>query len=496
MQTTGKLTAPACDRGDGPPQQANSQSGRAQQTTAQGNTSRRLRWTVCILVLALVLRLAFAVYWDQRAAAEGRMFRLGDSHTYWTLAQHIVRGEPYQYGSPDASVFRAPLYPIFLAMFACVPDQRWGILAARCGGAVAGTVAVYLLSLIAGEVWASIRLGEAGMADRAESQGGGAALEDPRLWAAAIGAIYPSAIGMSVTLLSEAIFLPLMLLHLWAWIRAWNSTDWMHRRGWSAVAGVAWGLAVLARPSWLLFAPFLLLGGILLGPQRRRHAVIFGLACALFCLTMAPWWIRNFTITGRFVPTTLQVGPSLYDGLHPGATGASDAGMAFMQDIYQKQIEQDQQSATPPASTLEYRLNRRATHDALAWAAQNSDEVVRLAKAKFLRTWALWPDGGEIGSTPLRIALSLGTFTVLALAVIESMLALRRWNWVYSVCWLPCIYFTLLHMVFVGSIRYREPAVFVLAALAGNCLARIGARWANSQGSMVAPRVPSIASSE
>ena len=37
-------------------------------------------------------------------------------------------------------------------------------------------------------------------------------------------------------------------------------------------------------------------------------------------------------------------------------------------------------------------------------------------------------------------------------------------------CWLPAVYLTLLHVVFVSSLRYREPAMLALLALAaGGC---------------------------
>jgi hypothetical protein len=39
-------------------------------------------------------------------------------------------------------------------------------------------------------------------------------------------------------------------------------------------------------------------------------------------------------------------------------------------------------------------------------------------------------------------------------------------------CGLPAIYFTLLHMVFVSSIRYREPAMLGLIVLAAGVLVR------------------------
>ncbi len=154
---------------------------------------------------------------------------------------------------------------------------------------------------------------------------------------------------MSVFLLSESLFCPLMLICLWCWSNFVSRMDafpqdvrqrWSGMR-WIAVGGIASGVATLARPSWMLW-PFLLVGllALIVGLKEKAWQSrweswkwgwffplwIFAIAMAV---TMSPWWIRNYYVIGRFVPTTLQVGPSLYDSLHAGASGASDEGMSF-----------------------------------------------------------------------------------------------------------------------------------------------------------------------
>jgi hypothetical protein len=43
-------------------------------------------------------------------------------------------------------------------------------------------------------------------------------------------------------------------------------------------------------------------------------------------------------------------------------------------------------------------------------------------------------------------------------------------DWPYALCVLPAIYFTLLHVVFVASIRYRQPPMLALIVLAAAIL--------------------------
>ena len=109
-------------------------------------------------------------------------------------------------------------------------------------------------------------------------------------------------------------------------------------------AGVLAGLATLMRPSWLLFLPFAAGIGLVFFAERGKQLAIAGVMLLVLCLTMSPWWIRNYAVAGRYVPTTLQVGASLYDGLGPQATGGSD--MRFVPAFASEQHAIDAQSAS------------------------------------------------------------------------------------------------------------------------------------------------------
>ena len=56
------------------------------------------------------------------------------------------------------------------------------------------------------------------------------------------------------------------------------------------------------------------------------------------------------------------------------------------------------------------------------------------------------------------------------------MLARRPWTAVLLLT--PAVYFTLVHMIFVGSVRYRVPAMPLLFILGGLAVDRLAARYA------------------
>lgn len=407
---------------------------------------------VLVLTVALGVRIGAAVVWQCRV---GHRFFFGDSESYWFLGRAIAMGLPYEYGSPDARIFRAPAYPFVLAPLFVFGGTDPPILWARLLGAVIGTAAV------GGVGWIAWRL----FGPRAA------------VAAAFFAAIEPGAVVMSVMVLSEALFCPLMVLHLALWVAASTSEEVemaasggpARRLGLSrqvmfaAGAGLVAGAATLARPSWLLFTPVGVLAAVVGSRSRGRQALVGAIMLAAMAAAMTPWWIRNYAVVGRFVPTTLQVGASLYDGWNPQATGASN--LSVVEPIAREERLRPASGMEEPAP-YEYRLDRRLREEAIAWAWENPGHAMRLAAVKFLRMWNVWPNEAGLSTWPVRLAI-LGTYVPIMLLALLGAAKTVRQGWPYAICWLPAVYFTALHMVFVGSIRYRVPAMLMLAVLAG-----------------------------
>lgn len=397
-------------------------------------------WAAAILLVALLLRLAAGVWWQERLAM-GQKFGFGDSAGYWELARTMAAGEPYQYGSPDAKIFRTPGYPFLLSLLFRVFQGAPPVLAARALSALLGTLAVLLV----------IRLGQQ--------------LFTPQigLLAGVWTALYPEAIAMSTFVLSEAPFCVFMLLHLSAWVAAWQAEVPRQRVLQALLGGVFGGVATLMRPSWLLFLPFAACLALVLTNQRPKHAAIVGAMLAGLCLTMLPWWVRNYCVAGRFVPTSLQVGASLYDGLSPTATGASE--MSFVPEFIAEQRAADAAAEAPLPGIFEDRLDTRMRDASVQWTRQNPWQALQLAGVKFLRMWNFVPNAAEMRGGTLRLALAATYSPTILLALIGVWRYARR-GWPYVLCLLPAPYFTILHCIFVSSIRYRQPAMLPLIVLA------------------------------
>lgn len=397
-----------------------------------------LRW---ILLLALLLRLGTAVavqsYLDNVAQRE--FLIPGDANGYWELGQKLAHGEAFEIYQPPRRVMRMPGFPMLLA--ASIKIGGESLFFARCVLAVCGVVAcgaVYWL----GRVLLNERVG---------------------LIAALLAAVSPTFIGFSVEILSETPFAAALTLSLVALAMLRGANEWpvgtasrpltWRRAAW---AGVLIAIATYMRPTWLLIAP--LFGAWHVAVEWRQkgnlkraiiEAVLIGCGCAAL---LAPWAIRNRQFAdGHLIPTTLWVGPSLYDGLHPGATGDSD--MQFFED--------DRLMAN---GFSEYEMDREYRRRAWAYAAEYPGRAIELGIVKLTRYWSPTPNASQFQHWFLRLPIGLFCCVMLGFAVRGAW----RWRSHGTLLLLtvgPVIYFAAIHCLFVGSVRYRLPAEYPLLVL-------------------------------
>jgi len=418
-----------------------------------GTTQKLLAVLGCALLVRLVAAVGVQTYLDRQPK---RQFLIeGDAGGYWELARRLAHGEPYQIHHPPRRIHRMPGFPLLLA--GCMTLAGENLLVARIVLAVVGTIACGMVYLLGKE------------------------LCDPRtgLVAAGTAAVIPSFVGFSVLILSETTFATLLLVSLWSMARlvrtAMSSPAPRHsahadtsvgepnsggqpkataaRMSLQALAvGAAIALACYVRPSWLLAGPLFAAALVLSGRAQRATWVAAALILVGLFLTLSPWIVRNYRVTGgRIVVTTLWLGPSLYDGLNPGATGDSD--MTFF----------DREKLMSRMS--EYDVNRYYTRKALHFALQHPGRALELAVIKWIRFWKPWPNAEPFRSWPLRLAVAVFFLPLLVFAAIGWWRCRRcAWTWLLSLG--PIIYFALLHMIFVGSLRYRLPAEYPLCVLA------------------------------
>lgn len=428
----------------------------------QPERTSRVAWTlpgppswVALVLWGLAARTAavdLLHWWAQR---KGVLCLFPDSGYYWLLAGKLRRGEPYElldFGDLPRFALRTPGYPLFLA--ACQELFGPRVLPARLVQAVLGALCVW---------WVG-RLTRRALPQPADPSS--TAWTVP-LIAGLLAALEPFAVANSALLLSEALFVPLLVLTQWGLAVLWTRPDEAdppssRRRAVVALStGGGLGLAVLTRPSWALYVPVALGVWVVAvgGGRRARWRALWGAVLVVLGLVvvMAPWWVRNASIYGRFVPTALWAGASLYDGLNPEATGASD--MDFLADPEFWPLDEEAQDAA---------LRSRA----IAFAHARPGRVAWLSVVKAGRFWSPWPNAGTFASWPVAAASAVVTLPLFALLGL-GLWDRRRDARALALLALPLAYTFALHLVFVSSMRYRIPPMVPALGLAALGMRRL-----------------------
>jgi len=389
-------------------------------------------WLGCVLAIAFAARMAAAFAIQARVPPGGLDLIEGDASGYWHLAESLVDGDEYSYYSPPRRVLRMPGFPALLAASFLAFGKS--AIAARIVLAAVGTLGCYLVFVLGRRLFN----------------------ERAALLGAALTAVTPTFIGFTPLFLSETAFAVTLVASLIPAVSLLKGLADPQMPSSALLCpavscGALIGLACYMRPSWLLWAPAVAVFGIIAGRARPRTWIVAAVIGATTFLTLLPWAIRNQRVTGHFVLTTLWMGPSLYDGLNPDATG--DSEMSFF----------DRENLL--ATMSEYDVNKEYARRVREFVWNNPLRAIELGLIKFWRYWKPWPNADQFNSWGAWAAVLASSIPLYALTALGLWLA--RPGWIAVALTLgPVLYFAAVHSVFVGSIRYRLPAEYPMTLIA------------------------------
>jgi 4-amino-4-deoxy-L-arabinose transferase-like glycosyltransferase len=347
-----------------------------------------------------------------------------DEHRFWSVTQSLA--EHWSFEWEGSLAHDMPLTALVLAFFTKATGT--GIIGAKILLVVFSSSTIFIVGRIALH------------------------LHDTKLtaWLAGLAAaLYPFFVFYSTLILSETFFLFFVSLFFLLLLRSSDRAF--------AVAGLVAGFAHLTRPTLTLFLPVAFVWARVRSKIMWKHLL---LAALLFFVVILPWGVRNLGALGEFHLGTANSGHVLWEGNNPYNTAGGVAGgdLRYLEEM--------------PEGLGEMERDRWQQDRAIEFIKSDPARFARLAVKKFLRFWNVWPNAPGFDRGIYRW-IAFASFAPVLLSSLASIFVLRgKWRDAIII-WLFVCYYTALHMVTIGSLRYRLPLEPLLVALAAACLAML-----------------------
>jgi 4-amino-4-deoxy-L-arabinose transferase-like glycosyltransferase len=377
--------------------------------------------------IGFAVRLGLAIYFGlNEAPVPG-----SDQHEHdiysWNLAQgRGFRGPSADVADPDhLTAWRVPGSSFVWAGLYNVFGHRYDVI--RIANCFAGALAVWLTYEIGRQCFNPF----------------------VGLVAAAIYAVFPTALIFAIDLLSEP------LGTLWFLASIWMCLLWAERPTWprAVVAGLLLGFTILTRPSTGLMLPMVTVWALwqMLGQWRTMAQ-----ACVIPLMTVlvfVPWIIRNYIVFDAFVPIATSGGAGLLQGNNDVVvTDPRYFGYSY----WDTSIPEYREALQTAGNEVE--RDRRARSLAIQWLRDNPDKWWFLIRAKFWRS--LTPFLQSHSPQLYKIGMLLGWGPILVLFALAFFPTLWRFlrngepGWIIHVGILHYIFGSI---IFFGFARYRQP---------------------------------------
>ncbi len=393
-----------------------------------------LKTLFLIIVICLAIRVCYVITLEDR-------FYFPDSVRYDRIASELIQGEGF------SSSFTAPLYPVFLSWVYTLFGHS--LLTVRIIHSIIGTASVLIMYLLGREMFS----------------------EKAGLTAALLGSVYPFFIFFTGLVLTETLFI-FLLLCLVLFFRkitvqilpgSAGTTPITNKNlraglGYAICTGILAGVSILIKPAMLYFLLFFFTLILVIYRGRRKRISLHALLiCLIAGFVISPWAYDNYKRTGKFIFLTTGGGYTLYESNNPRATGGP-AGERIVWSEEMKKMDKVE-------------LDKHFKREAVLFIKNNPRRFLELAVIKIRRFWSFTPNAGGYQNRKYKTISTLSYGPIVLLALWQVAATRKRWREL-AFLYLPILFFTLLHTVILGSLRYRIPVMPYVIIFAANGISK------------------------
>lgn len=247
---------------------------------------------LAFLPAALAFVVAFAAVWFYGF----EKVAFGDALDYMDAANSILNGTAYPRRGEFHPVFRAPVFPSFIALvWTFFPNSAIAFKIAQIFLHGAGCFVVYKITF---ELVRKIF---------------------PAFLAATVCAVNPLLFGHTVDFYSESLQILLVALSFFVLVKILKSDERLYYK--SILLGVLFGLSTLCRPTifpiLLCLIPLIFLLFVTNEKLRLKYFFASAVIALSLAATIAPWTYKNYRDTGEFILVVSGFGYNFWLGNHP-----------------------------------------------------------------------------------------------------------------------------------------------------------------------------------
>ncbi|MGQ0634381.1 MAG: ArnT family glycosyltransferase [Planctomycetaceae bacterium] len=354
-----------------------------------------------------------------------------DPEEYDTYAWNVTQGRGYRGMSPDVAdrdhltAYRPPGTSLVWAGFYSVFGHRYDVI--RILHCVAGALSV----------WVLFRIGLLCFSERIS------------LLAAAVYAVFPTALLSSTELMAEA----LGILYFLGFI--WSSLDFARRPSWarSAIAGMLLGLGILTRANFVVMLPLILLWIVWQFRFDRKAMVQALLIPTLAVASLIPWTARNYLVFHEFIPLSTMGGSVLLQGNNDLVANVPEL---YGYNIWDTRIPEYSEALQNAGNEVE--RDRRAKEFAVQWLTAHPEKWGYLVRMKLWRSITPFLQPNSPWHYRVGMLVAWGPVLLLCLPALPitfvQFIRARHPGWLVHLC---ILHFVLLSLAFFGLARYRQP---------------------------------------